>query len=136
MKSYIATFWIISASVYIIVRTTQTSQSSSNDLSIPTTSSSSSLSHDHPMITHRQQQQRRRLEVEFEAGLKELKKYKQEHGDLLVSQGHVVVINGEEVKLGKWVQRLRQLYKNTYAFNHITIWSFWVVVVVVVPFPC
>jgi hypothetical protein len=81
------------------------------------------------MITH-QQQQRRRLEVEFEAGLKELKKYKQEHGDLLVSQGHVVVINGEEVKLGKWVQRLRQLYKNTYAFNHITIW------VVVVTFPC
>ena len=58
---------------------------------------------------------RRRLEaVDFDIGLSELKKYKSEHGNLLVAQSTVVEVNGgESLNLGKWVQRLRQLYKNT-----------------------
>ena len=58
---------------------------------------------------------RRRLEaVDFAVGLSELKKYKAEHGDLVVPQAAVVMVDGNEIKLGKWIQRLRQLHKNTY----------------------
>lgn len=58
---------------------------------------------------------RRRLEaVDFGVGLSALKKYKAEHGDLVVPQSTVTVVNGGEIHLGKWLQRLRQLHKNTY----------------------
>jgi len=52
--------------------------------------------------------------TDFGAGLAELKKYKEATGDLFVPQAHVVTLeDGTTVKLGKWVQRQRQLYKNT-----------------------
>lgn len=58
---------------------------------------------------------RRSLEaVDFDVGLAELKKYKEQNGDLLVKQGAVASVDGNEIKLGRWVQRLRQLFKNTY----------------------
>jgi len=62
-----------------------------------------------------ERRRRRRLDaVDFAAGLAELKKYKDLHGDTVVPQSEVVTVKGgEEIKLGKWVQRLRQLYKNT-----------------------
>lgn len=58
---------------------------------------------------------RRRLEaVDFDVGFSLLKKYKAEHGDLTVPQATVMTVEGKEIHLGKWVQRLRQLHKNTY----------------------
>eukprot|EP00613_Pedinella_sp_CCMP2098_P007087 CAMPEP_0171611444 /NCGR_PEP_ID=MMETSP0990-20121206/10639_1 /TAXON_ID=483369 /ORGANISM="non described non described, Strain CCMP2098" /LENGTH=291 /DNA_ID=CAMNT_0012175027 /DNA_START=462 /DNA_END=1337 /DNA_ORIENTATION=+ len=58
----------------------------------------------------------RRLDsVDFDVGLSELKKFKAAHGgDLLVPQNAVVEVDGQEVKLGRWAQRLRQLHKNTF----------------------
>jgi len=53
--------------------------------------------------------------TDFEVGFAALKLYKAEHGDLFVSQSSVIqTSDGKEMKLGKWVQRLRQLHKNTY----------------------
>ena len=46
---------------------------------------------------------RRRLEaVDFNVGLAELRKYKAANGDLMVSQGTVVDVDGVELKLGRW----------------------------------
>ena len=48
-------------------------------------------------------------------GFEALNQYKAAHGDLLVPQSMVVTAaSGAEVKLGRWVQRMRQLHKNTY----------------------
>lgn len=53
--------------------------------------------------------------VNFDDGIKELEKYKATHGDVLVPQATAVMTStGVEIKLGKWVQRQRQLYKNTF----------------------
>jgi hypothetical protein len=53
--------------------------------------------------------------VNFDDGFEALNQYKAAHGDLLVPQSMVVTAaSGAEVKLGRWVQRMRQLHKNTY----------------------
>lgn len=58
--------------------------------------------------------QSRQLEaIDFDVGFAELKKYKASKGNLMVPQNSVVEVNGVDIKLGHWVQRLRQLYKNT-----------------------
>jgi hypothetical protein len=58
---------------------------------------------------------RRRLDtVDFNVGIAELKKFKAANGNLMVPQNTVVEVDGQEIKLGKWSQRLRQLHKNTY----------------------
>lgn len=100
MKSYIIGVWIVAVCTYLICL----------DANFMDKNTYISIQKHH---TSKPSQSRRRLEVDFETGIKELKKYKQEHGDLLVSQGYVVTVKGEEIKLGKWLQRLRQLYKNT-----------------------
>lgn len=68
--------------------------------------------------------QSRQLEaIDFDVGFAELKKYKASKGNLMVPQNSVVEVNGVDIKLGHWVQRLRQLYKNTVSIIISTLYA-------------
>ena len=53
--------------------------------------------------------------VDWDVAYAALQDYHKEHGDCQVPQATIVTAgaDGTEIKLGKWVQRQRQVYKNT-----------------------